>query len=319
MKAVVLDPQGLRHVGDYTAPEAPPGWARVRVMLAGICKTDLELVKGYAGFSGIPGHEFLGRVESSDAPEWIGRRVVGEINVGCGACHWCAGGMQRHCPERRTLGIRGLNGCMAEFCVLPTDNLLEVGADIPDERAIFAEPLAAACEILEQIPLQGHERVVVLGDGRLGILCAWALATRCADVSLVGHHPEKLALASWRGIKTFLGTADIAPGADLVVEATGSVTGIGQAMSLCRARGIIVLKTTLAQPLQVDLSALVVNEQNIVGSRCGRLGDALSMMRAFPDMPLARLVSARLPLSRVGEAFELAGGGALKVLLDPAA
>lgn len=319
MQAAVLDGQSLRFVRDHAKPNPRPGWALIRVGLAGICKTDLEITKGYKGFRGIPGHEFVGRVESCADPDWIGRRVVGEINAACGHCHWCDRGLGRHCPERTTLGINRLDGCMAEYCLLPIANLLEVPAALSDEQAVLTGPLAAACEILEQVPLSGAERVMVLGDGRLGILCAWALATRCRDLTLIGHHPAKLATAAWRDIRTCLSSSELPTGtADLVVEASGSPGGLADAMRLCRARGTIVLKSTLARPGEIDLTPLVINEQTLIGSRCGRFADALTMMRTVEDLPLERLISDRLPLSRVAEAFARAGDGtAIKVLLDP--
>jgi alcohol dehydrogenase len=316
MKAVVFD-GSLRYVEDYPRPAAGPGWVRIKVQLAGICKTDLEIMKGYMGFKGVLGHEFLGTVESCDDESWIGKRVAGEINAACGRCDWCARGLGRHCPHRATLGIAGLDGCMAEYCVLPVENLCVVDPDISDDRAVLTEPLAAACEILEQITITGSERIIVLGDGRLGILCAWALRTVAGDVTIVGHHPEKLDIARWRDIKTAAGMEGMEPGADIVVEATGSEGGIAQAMDLCRPRGTIVLKSTVAIQGETNLAPIVINELTVVGSRCGRFPDSLKMMRDFPDMPLERLVTGRYPIDAAEEAFaEARSGPALKVLLE---
>ncbi len=316
MQAVVFDGE-LRYVRDWPMPRISPGWALIRVQLAGICKTDLEIMKGYMGYKGVLGHEFLGVVEKCDDPAWVGKRVVGEINAACGKCDWCAQGLGRHCPRRTTLGIVNHDGCMAAYCVLPVENLFIVDPAISDEQAILTEPLAAACEILEQLSLTGKERVVVLGDGRLGILCAWALATVASEVALVGHHQDKLSIARWRGISTSLRGEGIAPGADLVVEATGSGKGISQAMELCRPRGIIVLKSTVALQGEINLAPLVINELTLVGSRCGRFSDALAMMRAFPDMPLARLITNRYPLQQATRAFtEAQSGQALKIVLE---
>jgi alcohol dehydrogenase len=316
MKAAIFDGT-LRCVEDHPKPEAGPGWARIGVQLAGVCKTDLEIMKGYMGFTGVLGHEFLGVVEDCDDKSWIGKRVVGEINAACGRCGWCARGLGRHCPNRTTLGIAGLDGCMAEYCVLPVENLCIVDPDISDDRAVLTEPLAAACEILEQLPVNGSERIIVLGDGRLGILCAWALRTAAPDVTIIGHHPEKLDIARWRDIKTASGTDGIEPGADIVVEATGSGGGIAQAMNLCRPRGTIVLKSTVAIQGEINLAPIVINELTVLGSRCGRFPDALKMMRDFPDMPLERLLTGRYPLHAAGEAFaEAKNGLALKVILD---
>ena len=315
MQAVVFDGE-LRYVRDWPMPRIKPGQARIRVNLAGICRTDLEIIKGYKGYKGILGHEFTGLVESCDDASWVGKRVVGEINAACGLCDWCMAGLGRHCPERSTMGISGLDGCMAEYCVLPVTNLFGI-EKISDLQAVLTEPLAAACEILEQVPLQGKERVVVLGDGRLGILCAWVLATAAGRVTLAGHHQDKLELAGWRDLETSLRGEGIEPGADVVVEATGSGRGIEQAMALCRPRGTIVLKSTVALQGEVNLAPLVVNEITLVGSRCGRFSHALDMMRKFPDMPLERLITHRYPLHQAKEAFETARSGqALKVVLE---
>jgi alcohol dehydrogenase len=316
MQAVVFDGE-LRYVRDWPVPRIKPGWVLIKVQMAGICKTDLEIMKGYMGYKGVLGHEFLGHVESCDDPAWIGQRVVGEINAACGKCDWCAQDLGRHCPRRTTLGIVNHDGCMASYCALPMENLHIVDPDISHEQAILTEPLAAACEILEQLSLTGKERVVVLGDGRLGILCAWALGTVTSDVSLVGHHQDKLNTARWRDITTSLRGEGIVPGADLVVDATGSGKGIAQAMELCRPRGTIVLKSTVALQGEINLAPLVINELTVVGSRCGRFSDALAMMRAFPDMPLARLITDRYPLHQAIQAFTAAQRGqALKVVLE---
>lgn len=316
MKAALFDGQ-LRCVEDYPVPQEKPGWARIKVKVAGICKTDMEIMKGYMGFKGILGHEFVGVVDRCDNAAWIGQRVVGEINAACGDCSWCRRGLGRHCPQRQTLGIDRLDGCMAEYCTLPVANLFAVPDEISDERAVLTEPLSAACEILEQIDLCGKEKIVVLGDGRLGILCAWVLAARTPDVTIIGRYREKLDLARWRTIKTAHHTESFSAGADVVVEATGSGQGIVTAMSLCRPRGTIVLKSTVALQGEANLSPLVVHEQTLLGSRCGRFSEGLSVMRDFPDMPLERLMTQRFPLERVAEAFDRAGGRlALKVLLD---
>jgi alcohol dehydrogenase len=317
MAAALFDGR-LRYVTDHPVPARKPGWALIRVRTAGICKTDRELMKGYREFRGVLGHEFIGVVEESDDPVWTGRRVAGEINAACGCCEWCAQGLGRHCPHRTTLGIVNHDGCLAEYCVLPVANLIEIPATIPDERAILLEPLSAACEILEQLPVRGEERIVVIGDGRLGILCAWALATVASDVTLLGRHAGKLALAQWRGIKTAL-SADFTTleGADIVVEATGSGQGISAAIKLCRPRGVIILKSTVAQPQNINLAPIVINELSVIGSRCGRFGDGLQMIQDFPDMPLPKMITARYPLAQVEDAFiRAARSDALKVLLD---
>jgi alcohol dehydrogenase len=269
------------------------------------------------GFKGVLGHEFVGLVEECAASEWIGKRVVGEINAACGHCDWCARSLGRHCPNRTTLGIANHDGCMAEYCQLPVANLLAVPESILDYRAVLTEPLSAACEILEQLPVRGDERVIVLGDGRLGLFCAWVLSTVVDNVTVVGHHAEKLEVAKWRNIKTALSEKEIEPGADIVVEATGSGAGIVSAMELCRPRGTIVLKSTVAVSGDVNLAPMVINELTILGSRCGRFADGLSIMRNYPDMPLNKLITARYPLDKVQEAFVRARqSDALKVLLE---
>lgn len=317
MAAAVFDGR-LRYVTDYPVPVRQPGSALIRVRTAGICRTDRELMQGYLDFQGVPGHEFIGVVEESDDPAWTGRRVVGDINAACGRCEWCTRGLGRHCPHRTTLGIVNHDGCLADYCVLPAANLLELPTAIPDERAILLEPLSAACEILEQLPIRGEEHIVVIGDGPLGMLCAWALATVGSNVTLLGHHAEKLALAQWRGIKTAAAADFAVPGgADIVVEATGSPEGIAEAIKLCRPRGIIVLKSTIALPQNINLAPIVINEISVVGSRCGQLSDGLRMMQEYPDMPLPTMITARYPLVRVEAAFmRAAQSDALKVLVD---
>ncbi|MDO9528621.1 MAG: alcohol dehydrogenase catalytic domain-containing protein [Syntrophales bacterium] len=316
MRAVVFDGE-LRFVTDYPVPEVLPHWARIRVQKAGICKTDMELMSGYMGFKGILGHEFIGVVEQCDDTKWIGKRVVGEINAVCGQCEWCAKGIGRHCPNRATLGINNLNGCMADYCVLPVSNLLEVPKTVPDDRAVLIEPLSAACEILEQLKIQGSERAVILGDGRLGILCAWVLSTVLSDVTLVGHHPEKLELSAWRHIKTAVSSADVDTGADIVVDATGSGRGMNEAMLLCRPRGIIVLKSTVASQGELNLAPVVINELTLLGSRCGQFKDGLRILESYPDMPVERLITGRYPIEQAVEAFEQsAKSDTVKILLE---
>ncbi len=316
MKALFFDGQ-LRFRTDVPEPMRRDGWARIRVLKAGICGTDLQILAGYHDHRGIPGHEFVGIVEESENPLFAGRRVVGEINAGCGRCACCRAEMERHCPDRRTLGILGLPGCMAEFCTLPYGNLHPVPDGISDERAVFVEPLSAACEILEQVSLTGRERAVVLGDGRLGILCAWVLSTVLEDVTLAGHHPAKLEAACWHSVKTCDQPGLMDRDADLVVEATGTGRGLEEAIRLCRPRGTIVLKTTIAQSFTIDLAPVVVREITLVGSRCGRFEDGLHVLLNHPDMPLERLITGCCPLERGVEAFELARQReSLKVLLD---
>ncbi len=317
MRAIVFDGL-LKFVTGYPMPEIPIGWARIRVHKAGICKTDIEITKGYKGFKGVLGHEFVGVVDRCHTPDWMGKRVVGEINVGCGECVQCVNGMERHCPHRKALGILNLDGCMADYCVLPVSNLHRVSDSLTDHRAVLIEPLSAAFEILDQIELKGSEQAVVLGDGRLGILCAWALTTVLSDVTLIGHHPAKLEKARWRGLRT----GRVFPvgregGVDIVVEATGSAKGLADAMVLCRPRGTIVLKSTIVSESKINLSPLVVNEQKLIGSRCGRFERGLKMLESYPDTPLERLISADYPIERALEAFDQATQpDSLKIVLD---
>jgi alcohol dehydrogenase len=319
MRAIVFDGR-LQFVRDFPDPEVMPGWARIRVLKAGICSTDIEITRGYKGFKGVLGHEFVGVVGECSDPGWTGKRVVGEINVGCGGCDYCTNVLARHCPHRKALGIFDLNGCMADYCVLPISNLYVVPASIPDNRAVFVEPLSAAFAILDPIKLTGSERAVVLGDGRLGILCAWALLTALPDVTLIGHHKAKLEKARWCGLKTEAEfTVGMMRSVDIVVEATGSRRGLADAIVLCRPRGTIVLKSTITSEIHVDLSAVVVNELTLVGSRCGRFEIGLSMLASHPDMPLERLISAEYPIEQASAAFDQAvQPETLKVLVDMA-
>ena len=322
MRAILYKARRLSCVNDRPIPELRPGWALIQVVKAGICATDMEIIRGYGGFQGILGHEFVGVVHSAmpteGAPDLTGRRVVGEINVGCGRCDWCRRGMERHCPERVALGIRGLDGCMADYCVLPLANLRPVPGDMTNETAVWTEPLSAALEILDQINGTRYEKAAVLGDGRIGILCAWVLLTVVPEVTLIGRHREKLEKARWRGLNIRVGfSKDMARCFDMVVEATGSETGLSHAVTLCRPRGTIVLKSTIATEIRVDLSRVVVNEQTIIGSRCGRFDAGLEMLVSHPDMPLERLISDQYPIEDGLKAFERAGQpGVLKVLID---
>jgi threonine dehydrogenase-like Zn-dependent dehydrogenase len=314
MKALLFDGQ-LRLDADYPLPEPPPGEARIRTTLVGICNTDLEITQGYADFRGVMGHEFVGFVEQASDPALIGRRVVGEINVACGVCQMCRAGHPTHCFSRTVLGIRDRDGVLAERFCLPQANLHLVPEGMPDEVAVFAEPLAAACEVLDQVHVRPTDRVVVLGDGKLGLLVAQVLALTGCDLTLVGRHEAKLAIAAARGISTRLGEESPAYQADLVVECTGSVEGLETARRLVRPRGTIVLKSTFHDLVQTDVSGLAVDEIRLVGSRCGPFPAALRLLsQGLVDV--APLVEARYPLSQALAAFEHAGRkGALKVLV----
>jgi len=318
MRAIVLD-STLTLRRDYPRPQSPDGEALIRVRLAGVCNTDLELIKGYAGFGGVLGHEFVGEVEVCPAdPSWEGRRVVGEINAACRHCATCRAGRPTHCPTRTTLGIRGRDGVLADWTTLPVENLHAVPDSVSDEQAVFVEPLAAALEITDQLHLRPTERVVVLGDGKLGQLIAQVLALTGCDLTLVGRHQKKLDLLNARGIQTCLDDALDAPGilADVVVEATGTPGGFAMARKLVRPRGALVLKSTYHGLLQADLSQVVVDEVQLIGSRCGPFAPALRLLvRGAVDVQA--LIQARYSLDQGLLALEDAAlKGALKVLIE---
>ncbi|MGI9106727.1 MAG: MDR/zinc-dependent alcohol dehydrogenase-like family protein [Pyrinomonadaceae bacterium] len=296
--------------------------ALVRVRLAGICNTDLEIVRGYAGFEGTLGHEFVGIVES--APEsalLVGRRVVGEINAGCGRCALCANGDARHCPRRTVLGIAGRDGAFAEFLRLPVVNLLTVPDEIEDERAVFTEPLAAACGITERVSVMSDMRVAVIGDGKLGLLCAQATKAQTnAAVTLIGKHENKLMIARRRGVETVLVdelNRNLSRSFDVVVEASGASSGFALALDLTRPRGTLVLKSTFHGATEIDAARIVVDEISIVGSRCGRFAPALDLLK-HDAVDVGSLISDEFKLTDGVRAMARAAeSGVLKVLLRP--
>jgi threonine dehydrogenase-like Zn-dependent dehydrogenase len=296
--------------------------ALVRVHLSGICNTDLEIARGYAGFKGTIGHEFVGVVEESPGDKLLGQRVVGEINAGCGECELCKAGDPRHCPSRTVLGIVGRDGAHAEFLRLPLINLLPVPDKVLDEHAVFAEPLAAACGIMERVDIQPKFRVAVIGDGKLGLLCAQAIALSGASVLLIGKHAEKLRIAERRGIETTTPKAGAKRKRefDVVVEASGSPSGFVGALELLQPRGTLVLKSTFQAPGkidEIDQARLVVDEISIVGSRCGRFQPALDLLNKGA-IDIDSLISEEYPLARGVHAMERAGKkGILKVFLRP--
>ncbi len=308
----------LQYRTKFPVPAPPPGEALIRTTLAGICNTDIEIMRGYMGFTGILGHEFVGIVEQAEAaPEWVGQRVVGEINAYCGTCATCRRGNPTQCPHRNTLGIDRRNGTMADFFTLPTKLLYPVPDSMPDTWAIFTEPLAAACEITEQVHVRPTDRVIVQGDGKLGLLIAQILQLTGCDLLVVGRHPDKLAILEQRGIRTQLAGGDIEPGADIVIEATGSAEGFATACTLVRPRGKIVLKSTFHGDVSLNLSMVVVDEVTLVGSRCGPFPAALRLLeqRLVDVKPL---IHATFPLDESLAAFEHAvTPGVLKVLLTP--
>lgn len=315
MHALHWDGSALR-IADLPPPAADAATAVVKVHLAGICNTDLELVKGYMGFRGVLGHEVVGTV-AEGPPEWCGRRVVSEINFACGSCEWCERGLGRHCPQRRVMGILGADGGFADAVAVPVANLHEVPARVGDDAAVFTEPLAAAFEMLEQIRIEPRTTCTVLGDGKLGLLAAQVLAHAGARVLAVGRHAAKLAVLRRRGIETVLLADWKRDKVDVVVEATGSSEGLALAAAATRPRGTLVLKTTVAGATPLNLAPLVVDEITVVGSRCGPFAPALAAL-ADGRIDVQSLISARYPLRDGIEAFGRAKeAGVLKVLLEP--
>ena len=293
--------------------------ALVRVLLSGICNTDLEIARGYAGFKGTIGHEFVGVVEESTNGALVGSRVVGEINAGCGKCDLCRAGDSRHCARRTVLGIVGRDGAHAEFLQLPVENLLRVPKNVPDEHAVFTEPLAAACGILERVSISKTDRVAVIGDGKLGLLCAQVLALTGASLLLIGKHSSKLRIAERRGIETATPkqAAKRKRQLDVVVEASGAATGFGLALDLLRPKGQLVLKSTFHGKTELDAARIVVDEISIVGSRCGRFTPALDLLKKSA-IDVDSLISEEYPLSNGVHAMRRASArGVLKVLLRP--
>jgi len=319
MRALVVEGPGRFAVGDVPEPVPGRGEATVDVLMSGICGTDLQLVAGYMGFTGIPGHEFIGRVARVSSPHdhvLLGARVVGEINVGCDDCPRCMQGLGRHCSRRSVLGILNRSGAFSERITLPVSNLHAVPDVVPDEVAVFVEPLAAAFEILAQVVVAPAQRVLVLGDGRLGILAARALASAGAGVVLAGHHPEKLALCRGQGITALLAPEEMTSEQfDLVVETTGSPRGLDDAVARTRPRGTVIMKSTCVDPTSFDASRAVVNEIALVGSRCGAFAPAIAALREG-KVKVDDLVTRTLPLDEAAEGMRRAAEPeTLKVLL----
>ncbi len=317
MKALRVDKTRLA-VRDIEKPR-PGDEALVRVLLSGICNTDLEIARGYAGFKGTIGHEFVGVVEEASNEALVGNRVVGEINAGCRKCKLCIGGDARHCPSRTVLGIVKRDGAHAEFLRLPVENLIPVPERIPDEHAVFTEPLAAACGILERVSITQSDSVAVIGDGKLGLLCAQVLALTGVPVLLIGKHSTKLRIAERRGIET--STAKAAAKRkrefDVVVESSGAASGFSLALDLLSPQGLLVLKSTFHDKTEVDAARVVVDEISIVGSRCGRFSPALDLLKKGA-IDVDSLISEEYLLADGVHAMTRASKkGILKVLLRP--
>ena len=326
MRGLLLTDQGPVLRRDVPTPKPRPGEALIRVRLAGICSTDLQLLRGYkGGYRGILGHEFVGEVVAAPGgEEWLGRRVVGELNVGCGECDLCRRGLEKHCRQRQSLGIIGRDGAFADYLTLPVANLHPVPEPLPDDQAVFTEPLAAALQVLEQVPIPPSSRVYVLGDGRLGLLVAQVVHRTGCDLTAIGRHPEKLVILARRGLPTAVAdnppdfTRLAAHPADVVVEVTGSPGGFATALELLRPAGTLVLKSTFAAPLaDFPISRLVVDEIQLVGSRCGPFPPALRLLLG-QEVDVTSLIHARYSLDDALAALEHAGRpGVLKVLIQP--
>ena len=305
MKAVIFD-ETLKYVEDYEKPTPKQGEALIKVTYGGVCNTDKEITKGYMGYKGILGHEFTGVVEeiNDEDQTLLGKRVVGEINLGCKNCEWCAKDLERHCPNRSTLGILAKDGCFAEYVTLPLSNLIEIPENVPDEQAVFVEPLAAGLEILEQMHIQPCQKVMVLGDGKLGLLTALALNACGLDVLIVGKHQNKLDIAKNQGVKTqLLSEFEPAPKFDVVVEATGSITGFETSVNCVKPRGTLVLKSTIAASKELNLAPIVINEITILGSRCGRFEPAMRLI-ASGKIDFSQMISKIYPIEQAINAFD---------------
>jgi threonine dehydrogenase-like Zn-dependent dehydrogenase len=314
MLAVCLN--GTVSVRNQPRPRRPDGYALIRLLGGGICNTDLELQRGYYGFRGTPGHEFVGEVIAADDSHWIGERVVGEINLACGACEWCRRGLGRHCPKRTVLGIVRHPGAFREFLTLPERNLHRVPREISTEQAVFVEPVAAACEILDQTRIPAGAPVAVLGDGKLGLLIGQVLNAHGAEVHQYGHHKEKLRIAAAMGIDVRKGKKTPVAAYDWVVDATGSSLGLTQAVKMTRPRGTVIMKSTVHGLVAIDSAPVIVNEITLVGSRCGRFEPALKLLRSG-RVRVDDLISEALPLKKAALAFRRAAQpGAMKVLLN---
>ena len=307
MRALVFNNK-LELKQNFEKPTPKENEALIKVKLVGICNTDYEITKGYMGYNGILGHEFVGVVEEINGEDksLLGKRVVGEINLGCKNCDYCAKDLERHCPNRQTLGIFNKDGCFADYVTLPLSNLLEVNEKINDETAVFVEPLAAALEILEQLHIKAYEKVCVLGDGKLGLITALALNASNVDVTLVGKHQNKLDIAKEQNVKTVLLEnlkQDDNKSFDVVVEATGRVSGFETSLSLVKPRGVLVLKSTIATGKELNLAPIVIDEITVLGSRCGQFAPALRLMEKNV-IDFSKLVSAKLSFDDAILGFE---------------
>jgi threonine dehydrogenase-like Zn-dependent dehydrogenase len=315
MRALIVDPK-LTYQSDYPSPTLTPGESVIRVSLAGICGTDLEITRGYMAFRGVPGHEFVGCVVETTDPRLSGKRVVGEINVACAGCSFCRIGLGRHCPDRTVLGIVGRDGAFAEYLTLPNENLLIVPDSISDETAVFTEPLAAAYEIFEELHIARNQSVVVLGDGRLGAIVALALRAEGYRPTVAGHHREKLERLASLEVSTMM-EQDLKEKVDYVIDCTGRGDGLQRAIELVKPRATIVLKSTAVAGAALNLAPVVINEITVVGSRCGRFGPALAALESGAVDPRP-LLDGIYSLEEGFIAMEAAGRpSSIKILLKP--
>lgn len=314
MRALFFDGEKLSLV-DLPRPDPPKGWVLIKVKLAGICNTDLEILRGYMDFKGVPGHEFVGEVV--EGPEEIlGKRVVGEINVSCGTCDMCRRGLKKHCRNIRVLGIKDLNGAFSDYIVLPEENVHILPDNISDEEAVFVEPLAAAFQVLEQVHIPPTSKAVILGDGKLGLLISKVFSYSGIPHICVGKHEEKLEKAKKWGARTLLlsGISENMFGEyDVVVDATGREDGLKLAVSLVRPQGIVILKTTIKGFPSVDVSQIVVKEITLIGSRCGPFEPAIRALESG-KIVVEDMIDSVFDLEDFQEAFERARGS-LKVIL----
>ena len=314
MVGLVFD-QGLRLATELPIPSPGPREARIKLIQAGICSTDLQLIKGYMAFQGVLGHEFVGIVDDAPDTSLIGKRVVGEINAACRKCETCLSGRPTHCPHRTTLGIQGRDGAFADYLTLPVENLFVLPESITNDQAVFIEPLAAACEITQLVSIKPADRVVVIGDGKLGLLCAQILGLSGCAVTLLGRHSDNSTWLNDMGIIFTSYPGDIPGGVDIIVEATGSPEGLSTAIQLVRPRGTIVLKSTYHGTISLNMAEFVIQEISLIGSRCGPFAPAIRLLEAG-HIQVDRLIHARYPLTEGMKALEKAAQrGVLKVML----
>lgn len=318
MRAIEFD-STLKFVKDKVKPEAKKGEALIKVCMAGICNTDIEIMKGYMGFKGVLGHEFVGIVEkiNSDDKKLLNKRVVGEINCYCGTCDFCQNNLKTHCPNRDVLGILGKNGCFADYITLPIQNLIEVADSVSDEEAVFVEPIAAAFEILDQVHIKPTDKVLVLGDGKLGLIISLVLNLTKANLLLVGKHQSKLDIVANQGVKNvLLNDLCIEKKYDIVVDATGSASGFELAQNLVSPRGYIVLKSTVAECKNISLAPLVIDEISLIGSRCGPFEPAI---RALENklIDVKPMISEIFKFDKADKAMTASmQKGCMKVIID---